>query len=75
MIISPGKFASLVWLPWGCDTEQQLAAPPQPQEKRLKQVLGKAVTGGGETQTVRDMICEDERHKIRDFYFFLSWNL
>lgn len=35
-------------------------------------MLGKAVTGGRETQTVIDVICEDERHKIRDFFFFLT---
>lgn len=47
--------------------EQRLAALPQPHKRRLKQVLGKAVTGGRETQAVIDMICEDERHKICDF--------
>lgn len=50
--------------------EQRLAALPQPHKRRLKQVLGKAVTGGRETQAVIDMTCEDERHKICDFVFF-----
>lgn len=31
-------------------------------------MLGKAVAGGRETQTVIDMIHKNERHKIRDFF-------
>lgn len=41
LIVSRGKFASLGWLPRGCDTEQQLAAPHSHRRKGWSRCLEK----------------------------------